>query len=455
MRKSLVLLFPILAVLAAGHVAAESTAFVNVSVVPMTSNKVLQGKTVIVAGGVIETIGDVADTAVPEGARVIDGTDRYLLPGLSEMHGHIPGASSGELDRVLALYVANGITTVRGMLGQPEHLALRGAIADGTVLGPRLYTSGPSFNGRSVDSVDAAVRMVGEQHAAGYDFLKIHPGLSRAEFDAIADTATRLQIPFAGHVPEDVGVDAALAAGIASIDHLDGYMETLLPANIDPSGGFGGFFGVLLADAADASRIEPIAQATATAGVWLVPTESLFEHALSPVDAESMTRWPEMQYMPAATVEQWRAAKENLRRDVAEKPGLVTRAIELRHQLILALHKAGAGLLLGADSPQIFNVPGFAIHRELEYLVDAGLTPYAALQTGTANPAGFLAATARFGTVQPGLDADLLLLDANPLDDISNTRRIHGVMLRGRWLDRRELDRLLEQFRREGLLSRR
>jgi imidazolonepropionase-like amidohydrolase len=455
MRKSFVLVFPVLAILAAGISVADSTAFVNVNVLPMTSETVLHGKTVIVSDGVIKTIGDVADTAVPEGARVVDGTDRYLMPGLSEMHGHVPGATSGELDRVLSLFVANGVTTVRGMLGQPEHLELRKAIADGSVLGPRLYTSGPSFNGRSVASVDAAVRMVVEQHAAGYDFLKIHPGLSRAEFDAIAESAARLQIPFAGHVPEDVGVEAALDAGIASIDHLDGYMETLLPPKIDPSGGFGGFFGVLLADGAEESRIEPIALATAAAGVWTVPTESLFEHALSAIDAESMTRWPEMQYMPAATVEQWRAAKEDLRRDVADRPGLVTRAIQLRHQLILALHTAGAGLLLGADSPQIFNVPGFAVHRELQYLVDAGLSPYAALRTGTANPAEFFAATARFGTVQAGLDADLLLLDANPFDAISNTRRIHGVMLRGRWLDRRELDQLLGQFRRDGLLSRR
>lgn len=455
MRNPFALLLPILAILAAANAAAESTAFVNVSVLPMTSNTVLHDKTVIVSGGVIRTIGDVAETAIPEGARVVDGTDRYLMPGLSEMHGHIPGVPSGDLDRVLALYVANGVTTVRGMLGRPEHLVLREAIAKGTVIAPRLYTSGPSFNGRSVNSVVGAVRMVNEQHAAGYDFLKIHPGLSRAEFDAIAATAARLQIPFAGHVPEDVGVDAALDAGIASIDHLDGYMETLLPPKVDPSGGFGGFFGVLLADAAEESRIEPVVQATAAAGVWLVPTESLFEHALSTVDAESMTKWPEMQYMPEGTVEQWRAAKENLRRDVADKPGLVTRAIDLRHQLILALHTAGAGLLLGADSPQIFNVPGFAIHRELGYLVEAGLTPYAALRTGTANPAEFFAATARFGTVQAGLDADLLLLDANPLEEIGNTRRIHGVMLRGRWLDRRELDRLLEQYRREGLLSRR
>ncbi|MEX0976167.1 MAG: amidohydrolase family protein [Woeseia sp.] len=453
MRKPFVLVLPILAILTTAN-AAESTAFVNVSVLPMTSETVLNHKTVIVSGGLISTIGDVADTAIPEGARVVDGTDRYLMPGLSEMHGHIPGPS-GDLDRVLTLYVANGITTVRGMLGRPEHLALREAIDKGTVLGPRLYTSGPSFNGRSVNSVDGAVHMVDEQHAAGYDFLKIHPGLSRAEFDAIAETAARLQIPFAGHVPEDVGVDAALDAGIATIDHLDGYMETLLPPKVDPSGGFGGFFGVLLADAAEESRIETIALATAAAGVWLVPTESLFEHALSADDAGSMTKWPEMQYMPAATVEQWRAAKENLRRDVADKPGLVTRAIDLRHQLILALHTAGAGFLLGADSPQIFNVPGFAIHRELEFLVDAGLTPYAALRSGTANPAEFFAATGRFGTVQAGLDADLLLLDANPLEAISNTRRIHGVMLRGRWLDRRELDRLLGQYRREGLLSRR
>jgi imidazolonepropionase-like amidohydrolase len=161
-----------------------------------------------------------------------------------------------------------------------------------------------------------------------------------------------------------------------------------------------------------------------------------------------MVDWPEMKYMPADTVERWRRAKRDVLDDANYHPDTAARAVALRQQLILELHRNGAGLLLGSDSPQIFNVPGFAIHHELEYLVDAGLTPFEALQTGTVNPAEFFGRSGDFGVVKIGAEADLILLDANPLEDITNTRRIHGVMLRGRWLPRTELDGLLKRLAR-------
>ena len=435
--------------LAAPASHAESTAFINVNVIPMTSEVVQSARTVIVTDGEIVTIGDVDRTPVPDDALIVDGTDRFLMPGLAEMHGHVPGGSSAELERVLHLYVVNGITTVRGMLGQPSHLELRSDNQTGNRLGPRLYTSGPSFNGRSVSSPARAISMVEQQHAAGYDFLKIHPGLTREEFDAMAAAADRVGIRFAGHVPEDVGLERALAAGIATIDHLDGYMESLLRPHDDPSGGLSGFFGVFIADQADATKIAGIAAATAEAGVWNVPTDSLFRHATSSAtDPDDMVNWPEMKYMPADTVARWRRAKRDILEDANYRPATAARAAALRQQLILDLHRKGAGLLLGSDSPQIFNVPGFAIHRELEYLVDAGLTPLEALQTGTLNPAEFFGRSGDFGVVQIGAEADLILLDANPLVDITNTRRIHGVMIRGRWLGRVEIDNLLKKLAR-------
>jgi imidazolonepropionase-like amidohydrolase len=427
----------------------ESTAFVNVNVIPMTSATVIESQTVVVIDGVITSIGNVNDTAVPDDATIVDGTDRYLMPGLVEMHGHVPGRTSGNLERVLRLYLANGITTVRGMLGQPSHLLMRADIHDKSLLGPRLITSGPSFNGRSVSSPGQAMQMVKDQHAAGYDFLKIHPGLSKEEFAAIATAANSLGIPFAGHVPEDVGVARALEAGIATIDHLDGYMEALLPVHDDPSGGLSGFFGLFIADQADFSKIDAIAQATAAAKVWNVPTESLFEHVSHPDWApEDMARWPEMKYMPREAVAQWEGAKRDVLTDANYDAGTAMRAIEIRQKLIMALKNAGAGLLLGSDSPQIFNVPGFALHRELDYLVNAGLTPFEALQMGTVNASAFFSAEDVFGAVQEGLAADLILLDANPLLDINNSRRIHGVMVRGTWQDRADLDRLLARFER-------
>lgn len=432
---------------ATAAVSAADTAFLNVNVLPMTSDTVLREQTVIVRDGRIARIGAVDETPVPAGAAVIDGTDRYLMPGLAEMHAHVPASPSEELDRTLALYTANGITTIRGMLGRPYHLELRKALTSGEILGPRLVTSGPSFNGNSVDGTADAERMVREQQAAGYDFLKIHPGLTRGEFEAMAEAANELDIPFAGHVPSAVGVPVALDAGMATIDHLDGYMQALVPRDEDPSGGFGGFFGVLLAGSAEASRIDELAIATAEAGVWNVPTETLFEHVTNATDPDAMAEWPEMRYMPAATVEEWVERKAGVIGDPAFDPALAERAIELRRALILALHEAGAGLLLGSDSPQIFNVPGFSLHRELALLVEAGLTPYAALRTGTVNPAAYFGATATFGTIKPGLSADLVLLDDNPLGDIDNTRRIHGVMRQGRWLSREAIDTMLERFR--------
>lgn len=429
--------------LLASYVDAAPTVFVNVNVIPMTSEAVVPSQTVVVEDRTIVKIGDVDNIPIAEDAVVIDGTDRYLIPGLSEMHAHVPRMSSPDLHRVLGLYVANGITLARGMLGRPAHLELRQQIASGAVLGPRLFTSGPSFNGTSVGSPGDARHLVRAQHEAGYDFLKIHPGLTRAEFDALADTANALGIRFSGHVSAAVGVPHALAAGMASIDHLDGYMHAMLEDNTDLSGGPAGFFGVLLADRIDEDKIAGIAVDTARAGVWNVPTESMFEHWMSGVPPAEIREWPEMRYMRLPTLLRWADSKQRVFDDPAYDPAIVLRAIEIRRKLILALHEAGAGLLLGSDAPQVFNVPGFSAHRELGYLVDSGLSPYEALLTGTVNPSRFFGQERVFGTVEAGKEADLVLLDANPLTDIGNTRRIHGVMLRGRWLDREALDEIL------------
>ena len=429
-----------------GHTA--NTAFVNVNVVPMTSETVIEAQTVLVENRKIVAIGDVDDVPIAKGTDVVDGTDRYLMPGLSEMHAHVPRVSSVALERVLSLYVVNGITVARGMLGEPAHLDLRQQILSGKILGPRLFTSGPSFNGNSVSSANNAIEMVKAQHGSGYDFLKIHPGLTRSEFEALATTARRFGIQFSGHVSASVGLERALAAGMASIDHLDGYMKAIVADDADLSGSPAGLFGVLLADRIDELKIAEIAAATAKAGVWNVPTESMFEHWVSDIGASEMSDWPEMRYMPLGTIGQWSRSKSQVLGDPAYDAEIARTAIEVRRKLILALHEAGAGLLLGSDAPQVFNVPGFAIHRELEYVVAAGLTPYEALRTGTVNPAEFFGQQRVFGTVEPGKEADLVLLDANPLADIGNASRIHGVMLRGRWLGREDLDAILEKFER-------
>lgn len=441
MRRYIVL---IAGLLVASSGVAQPLAIINVNVVPMSSEVVLEDQTVVVSNGKITSLGPVDTVPIPRDAEVIDGTDRFLMPGLAEMHAHVPGADSANVDRNFSLYVANGVTTIRGMLGQGSHLALRQQLEDGVVFGPRLVTSGPSLNGRSVSGAAQARQLVRNQHNSGYDFIKIHPGLSADEFDAIGETANELGIPFAGHVPVAAGIDRALQLNMATIDHLDGYFAALLPADSDGAGGYGGFFDVMLANRLDVDRIVEFAQATAAAGTWNVPTEVLVEERINATPVFNLSNRPGMRYMPQETVERWVTVKEELLAERDFDPEVAALAIKLRRRLILELHRAGAGLLLGSDSPQVFNVPGYSIHRELDVLVAAGLTPYEALRTGTVAVAEFLGSNA--GVVEVGRDADLVLLDASPLEDVHNARRIHGVMLRGVWHSAESLEQRLSRY---------
>lgn len=432
---------------AAQPAPATVTVFRNVTVIPMDSPqpRTLPAHSLIVRDGRIATIGPAAEVAVPAGARVIDGTGRFVLPGLAEMHAHVPGGGDpGYVEEVLFLYVANGITTARGMLGEPSHLELRGRIARHEVLGPRLYTSGPSLNNQTATSPEATARLVREQAAAGYDFVKVHPGPSRAAYDAAVAAAAASGIRLAGHVPAGVGLQRALEARQATIDHLDGYVEALAP---EARRANGGFFGLDLADAADRSRIPALVAATVANNVWNVPTQTLIEHwpAPSPTVEQLLGR-PEMSYVSQQTRTQWASSKRQQLSAPTYSAERARTLIAVRRELVKALHDAGAGLLLGSDAPQVFNVPGFSLHREIAAMIAAGLTPYEVLRTGTANPARFFEATGEFGTLREGLAADILLLEGNPLQSPEVLARPLGVMVRGQWLDRATLDRRLEQI---------
>jgi imidazolonepropionase-like amidohydrolase len=429
---------------------APVLAIQNVTVIPMDSERVLRDQTVIVDGRRITAVGPSSTTVVPEGATRVEGRGRYLIPGLAEMHGHFPSPQGLEQygedfgDRLLYLNVACGVTTVRGMIGGPRDLRVREEIARGTRLGPQIFTAGPSVNGNSVPDARAAWRTVTEQRAAGYDLLKIHPGVPRAAFDEVARTARAEGIPFAGHVPADVGLVRALLSGIRTVEHLDGYVEAMqkdgatLPAQT-------GFFGSSILDTVDEAKMAPLAAATRAAGAWNTPTQVLIDNIFGGVSVEEVAARPEIKYMPAAVREQWRKGAEQFR-----GPGFDAAAgrrfVELRRKLLRALRDAGAGLLLGADAPQVYNVPGFATLRELESLVAAGLTPFQALQAGTRNPALALGVPESFGTIEVGRRADLLLLDADPLADIRNVWKRAGVVVAGRWLPAAELDARLAGF---------
>ena len=259
-------------------------AFTNVSVLPMDANRVLRNHTVIVTKDRITAVGPSASTPAPPGATRIDGQGRFLLPGLAEMHGHIPAPpqSAQFIDDVLYLYVAAGITTARGMQGAPGQLALKDTAARGDAVTPNLYLAGPGFTDKSAATPEAAEALARAQKAEGWNLLKILPGVPLPAYDAMAKTAKEVGIPFAGHVPADVGVPHALEMGQQTIDHLDQYAEHLDGRN----------------KRVDEAGVQDLVARTKRAGAAVVPTLFVWETLQGSVTRESRTGLPELRYLP-------------------------------------------------------------------------------------------------------------------------------------------------------------
>lgn len=419
--------------------------FQNVNVIPMDRERVLTNQTVVVKNGKITALGSKAKHA--GNALIVDGKGRYLMPGLAEMHAHVPPVDDLEpMKEVATLFLVKGVTTIRGMLGHPRHLELREKLRTGEILGPHLYTTGPSFNGNTVKTPEQGAEKVREQKMAGYDYLKLHPGLTLENFNAVSKAAKEVGIPFVGHVSFDVGVWRSIAAGYSSIDHLDGFIEGLIPGIESMNEQQTGLFGLYVADKADKSRIPELMKALKDKHVWVVPTQALAERWLSPIAPETLRDAPEMIYMDAKTRNSWFRTKTNLLANVTYQQTDINEYLQLRRDLIKACQQSGVGLLLGSDGPQVFNVPGFSVHHELRYLVNAGLTPYQALRSGTVNVAEYLNQTAASGTLAVGKNADMVLLSGNPLQDITQTTQIEGVLLRDRWLDKTYLESELKRL---------
>jgi imidazolonepropionase-like amidohydrolase len=436
--------FLLLSVLSCVAQAAEPPVlFRNATVITMDGGSVLTKHDLLVQDGRIARISPTGTAPAPEGSTVVDGTGRYLMPGLAEMHAHVPGPDpAGYAEDLLALFAAHGITTIRGTLGQPLHLELRSRIERGELMGPRLFTSGPSINGNTAPDAATAERMVREQKAAGYDFLKLHPGLEREVFDALAATARAERIPFSGHVSTAVGVDAALAAKQSAIDHLDGYVRALAEKRCLDGSEPAGFMGVGLADCAVESRIPELVTATKKAGTSMVPTQILVEQwAAPPTDAMLRSR-ASYRFLSPATIARWHKARVQF--DQASPKA--KRFVELRRELLRQMHAAGVPILLGSDAPQLFNMPGESTFAELELYGAIGLSPMDALATGTVNVARFFGQEDRFGRLREGLEGDVLLLSADPTINLANIRQLEGVMLRGRWLPRARLDVMLDEI---------
>lgn len=413
---------------------AQTVVFRNVNVISMTSPKVAEKQTVVVTDGKIGSIlGEGAMVKLPEGTTVIDGTGKYLMPGLAEMHGHIPppNAPAGLLSDVLELYLANGITTVRGMLGHNGQLNIRDWAKKGDIVSPNLYVAGPSFNDQSIKSPQEAIDKVIAQKKEGWDLLKVHPGLTLEEYDAMAKTAKKEGIRFAGHVPEAVGLMHAIEMGHETFDHMDGYLEYL-----DGEKG-----------PVDAKKLAAVVKKSKAAGVWIVPTSALWAVLYNGTPLETLKSFPELKYVPENAVATWSRMYEDRAKQI---PAEVSKnVVANRTKILRALHEGGVKILMGTDAPQQFSVPGFSLHRELLFMRDAGMSPYEILKSGTVNVGQYFAKQDSFGTIEPGKRADLVLLNANPLDDITNVDKIEGVMVMGRWHPRADLDARLAEIEKK------
>jgi imidazolonepropionase-like amidohydrolase len=253
----------------------------------------------------------------------------------------------------------------------------------------------------------------------------------------MANAAKEVGIPFGGHVPADVGVTRALDMGQATIDHLDGYAEHLN--------------GVT--KPVDEPALQDLVARTKLANTWIVPTLVVWETLRGPVTLHSRTTLPELRYMPRATTEQWTKSLEKRLNDPQFNPVEAKQYVDNRLRILSTLHAAGVGILLGSDAPQQFNVPGFSIHREMKRMTDAGMTPYDIIKSGTLNVGRYFKAQDDFGTIAVGQRADLILLDLNPLEDVAHVQRQAGVMVRGRWLPRADIETRLDQIAGRHRLS--
>lgn len=449
MKKNILLLIA-LYVIGCNNAQQEKsgTLVQNVNIIDVRNRKLIPNQNIVVKEGKIASI-----IATLYGKKnyehIIDGSNKYVMPGLAEMHAHIPhprANGNDQIEETLFLYLSNGITTIRGMLGHPHHLKLREDAKKDNVLSPRIFTSSPSMNGNSIKTKEEAIAKVKQYQADGYDFLKIHPGIRLEVFDQMVQTANEVGITFAGHVPVDVGIRHALNSGYTSIDHIDGYLEGLVPesANVNPNDN--GFFGYNFTDLADTSLINELVQLSKKNKVWIVPTQSLFDRWFAPVDADKILAQPEMQYMPKSTLENWKRSHQSYTQNQTFSIENWAKFNDIRMQLLKKLQENGHGIHLGSDAPQVFNVPGFSIHHEIQGMKNAGLTNLEIIQSGTINPATFFSANDTFGEIKEGLSADFILIDANPIEDIKAIKQLSGVMLRGQWLSKTMIDTRLKEI---------
>ena len=414
----------------------------NVNLITMKDERVIRGVDVLIEETKIKAIGP--NLRLPENALVISGKGKYLIPGLAEMHAHIP-IDSNKIDRFIWLNIANGITTVRGMLGAPQHLKLRNDINQGLEIGPQIFTAGPSANGYTTPTVKAAQKLVQNQKEKGYDLIKIHPGIKPSVFRALAEKTKQENMELSGHIPEEVGLIETLNLGIKTIEHIDGFWAAASENTVAHISG--GVFGLNYSKSVNQQQYQSTIQALKSSGVWITPTYTLYHNILGGESVKEMSQRAELIYWDKQEVQKWKADTRHYRQSNPNTQTEADHQLRLQRQLILDLQHADVPLLLGADAPQLFAVPGFSTLQELEYMHQSGLTPFEALEAGTINPAKYLEREHEFGTLEIGRRADMILLAKNPLQSLDTLKTNLGVMLAGKWYSRETLDKKLNELK--------
>ncbi len=441
--------------------SAQTTAFVGVNVIPMNRERVLTKQTVVVRNGLIAEIGSVGKVKVPKDAVRVDGKGKYLIPGLVDMHTHL--LSDGEFPDSIAedelrVMVANGVTTIRFMIGTPELLELRARSAKGEINAPTIYVASPHLTGREqgnnfvVNTPEEARDAVRKSKAAGYDFIKVTTFINAEVYEAAVDEAAKQNIRVVGHADSRfVGVERAWKAK-QQIEHLDGYMEMLMKSDAPVKGSVSDMYiynpdNWKSFDHMDESKIADIARKTVASNPYVNPTQHFMKNTFGVARSEESIRaQPDFKFYPAKVQRQWLEFYKKNR--FLNTISLENRArwVELRNKLIKAIHDAGGKIMAGSDTPEFLFLYGFSQHRELKALADAGLSNYAALAAGTRNAHEFFGTIDKIGTIDKGKRADLILLNANPLENISATENRDGVMLKGKWYAQSELNGWLEEI---------
>jgi imidazolonepropionase-like amidohydrolase len=463
MKQKLLLLILLMAFASFGRattLASETTAFVGVNVIPMDRERILHNQTVIIRNGVIAEIGDAAKVRVPNGARTIDGKGKFLIPGLVDMHVHLFSDEDfpDELaEDELKIMLAQGVTTIRLMAGTPEHLALRAKSLKGEILAPTIYAASPQFIGKKssnaylVTNEAEAREGVRQAKRDGYDYLKVTTNLKPEVYEAIADEARKQRIRVVGHADSrSVGLRRALKAR-QQIEHLDSYLEALLPENLLANGSVSDIYiyqpkSWESLDVLEENKIPEIARATVQANPFSVPTLHLFKSTFGiGRTEEAIKAQPDIRFYPQKTIDFWLGVNKRYWAKAAS-PERREKYVAIRNRLVKAIHDAGGKIMAGSDTPEWLLLYGYTLHRELRALNEAGLSNYATLAAATRNPAEFFGTINKTGTIEKGKRADLVLLEANPLENIAHTERRSGVMLKGRWFAQTELDKTLDEI---------